>query len=125
VIAPTLHRATLALGISAVASCVFALTEGMGQTFNLIHLRGAGVAVIAVLGVLAIFAGARKSPMLGLVAGAGFIASALLQLVQLGQPLNLLGGDGSTMALSGGLGIGLVSVWLVGRVSRLDSKGSS
>lgn len=124
-IAPTLHRATLVLGISAVASCVFALTEGMGQTFNLIHLRGAGVAVIAVLGVLAIVAGARKLPVLGLVAGVGFIACALLQLVQLGQPLNLLAGDGSTMSLSGGLGIGLASVWLVGRASRIDSKGSN
>ena len=120
----TLHRASLVLGIAAVVSCVFALTAAAGETFNLIHVRGASTAVLAVLGILAVVAGARKIPALGLVAGIGFLASAVLQLVQLGQPLNLLGGDGSTMSLMGGLGIGLVSVWLVGRASTQSSKGS-
>lgn len=120
----TLHRASLVLGIAAVASCVFALTAGAGETINLIHVRGASTAVLALLGILSIVAGARKVPALGLVAGIGFLASAVLQLVQLGQPLNLLGGDGSTMSLFGGLGIGLVSVWLVGRASTQPSKGS-
>lgn len=122
-IAPALHRATLTLGIVAVASCLFALTAGLGQTFNLIHVRGAGIAVLVVLGGLAIIAGARTVPVLGLAAGVGLIASALLQLVQLGQPQNLLGGDGSTVSLFGGLGIGLASVWLVGRASVHTSKG--
>lgn len=110
-----LHRATLALGITALASCTFALTTGLGETIDLIHVRGASTAVIAALGVLAVVAGARNLPALGLISGIGFVACALLQLVQLGQSLNLLGGDGSTVALLGGLGIGLVSVWLVGR----------
>jgi len=117
VIAPSMHRATLVLGIAAVVSLLFALTEGLEQTFNLIHVRGASIAVIAVLGVVAIVAGARRLPVLGLIAGIGFVGCALLQLVQLGQAFNLLGGDGSTMSLLGGLGIGLVSVWLVGRAS--------
>ncbi|MEO5921648.1 MAG: hypothetical protein ABIQ01_10960 [Pseudolysinimonas sp.] len=118
----TLHRATLALGIAAVASCGFALTAGLGETFNLVHVGGASIAVLAAFGVLAIVAGARELPGLGLVAGVGFVACAVVQLVQLGQPLNLLGGDGSTMSLFGGLGIGLASVWLVGRTS--TSKGN-
>lgn len=121
---PTLHRATVVLGIAALTSCLFALTAGLGETFNLIPVRGASIAVVAALGVLAIFAGALKRPALGLIAGIGFLASAVLQLVQLGQPLNLLSGDGSTMSLMGGLGIGLVSVWLVGRASTKASKGS-
>lgn len=121
---PTLHRATLVLGIVAVTSCLFALTAGAGETFDLIHVRGASIAVLAALGILAIIAGARKLPALGLAAGFGFLVSSVLQLVQLGQPLNLLGGDGSTMALLGGLGIALVSVRLVGRASIRASKGS-
>lgn len=120
----TLHRATLALGIAAVASCLFALTAELGETLNLIHVRGASTAALAALGVLASVAGVRKLAALGLVSGLGFVASALLQLVQLGRPLNLLGGDGSTVSLLGGLGIGLVSVWLVGRPSKLSSKGT-
>lgn len=121
----TFHRATFALGIGALVSCLFALTDGLGETFNLVHVRGASTAVIAVLGILAIIAGARKIALLGLISGIGFVVSAVLQLVQLGQPLNLLGGDGSTMALLGGLGIGLVSVWLVGRASMKTSKGTA
>jgi len=119
-----MHRATLVLGIAAVVSLLFALTEGLEQTFNLIHVRGASIAVIAVLGIVAIVAGARRLPVLGLIAGIGFVVCALLQLVQLGQAFNLLGGDGSTMSLLGGLGIGLVSVWLVGRASAHTVEGT-
>ncbi len=121
--ASNMHRATLVLGIVAVASCVFALTAGVGETFDLIHVRGASIAVIAVAGLLAILAGARKLPVLGLLAGLVFLVCAVLQLVQLGQAFNLLGGDGSTMSLMGGLGIGLVSVWLVGRASTQSTEG--
>jgi hypothetical protein len=114
-IATSLHRANLALGIAAVASCVFALTAGAGESFNLIHVRGSSIALLAAFGVLAIVGGARKLPILGLVAGIGFLACAVLQLLQLGQPVNLLAGDGSTMSLFGGLGIGMASVWLIGQ----------
>jgi xanthosine utilization system XapX-like protein len=124
-IAPSMHRATMVLGLTSLASCVFALTAGLGETFNLIHVRGASVAVFALLGILAIIAGALRIPVLGLIAGLGFLGCAVLQLVQLAQPVNLLGGDGSTMALFGGLGIGLVSVWLVSRASTNPSKGTS
>jgi len=122
-IGASMHRATLMLGMAAVVSCLFALTDSAGETINLVHVRGASIVALAVLGVIAVVAGARKVPLLGLIAGIGFLACAVLQLVQLGQPLNLLGGDGSTMALFGGLGIGLASVWLVGRAS--TSKGSN
>lgn len=122
---PTImHRATLVLGIGAVTSCLFALTAGVGETFDLIHVRGASIVIVATLGILAIVAGALRLPALGLVAGIGFLASAVLQLVQLGKPFNLLGGDGSTMSLMGGLGIGLVSVWLAGRASTKAPKGT-
>ena len=124
-IAPSLHRATAVLGFAALASCLFFFTGGLGETVNPIHVRGGGVAVLAVLGVLAIVSGTRKLPILGLVAGIGFLAFALLQLAQLGQPFNIVGGDGSTMSLFGGLGIGLVSVWLVSRASIAQAKGTA
>jgi len=123
VIAQSMHRATLVLGGAAVVSCLFAFTAALGETVNLVHVRGTSIAVIAVLGVIALVAGARKLPVLGLIAGVGFLACAVLQLAQLGQPLNILGGDGSTVALLGGLGIGLTTVWLVGRTT--SSKGSN
>ncbi len=117
---PTLHRASLALGAAAVASCLFALTAGLGETFNLINVRGFSIVALVVLGILAIVAGARKLPVLGLIAGLGFLACAILQLLQLAQPVNLLSGDASTVSLFGGLGIGLASVWLAGRASTLE-----
>ena len=120
VIGASMHRATMMLGIAAVVSCLFAFTDGAGETFNLVHVRGASIAVLVVFGVIALIAGARKLPLLGLLTGIAFLACALLQLVQLGQPLNLLGGDGSTMALFGGLGIGFTSVWLVGQSIHLE-----
>jgi len=118
-----LSKATLGLGIAAVVSCIFAVAPWLGESFNLIHVSGASIGVLGVLGVLAIIGGARKLPLLGAVAGFGFLVSALLQLVQLGQPLNVVGGDGSTMSLLGGLGIGLVCVWLASRSSTDRSKG--
>ncbi len=120
---PALHRATLVLGIAAVVSCGFSVVSGLGETVNLVHVSGVSIGILAALGVLAIVGGIRKLPVLGAAAGLGFIAAALLQLVQLGQPLNLVGGDGSTMSLLGGLGIGLVSVWLGVRGSTDRSKG--
>lgn len=124
--APALHRATLTLGAAAIATCVFVLTAGLGETVDLIHVRAGGAVVVAVLGALAVIAGVRRLPVLGLISGIGFLAAAVLQLVQLGQAFNLLGGDGSTMALLGGLGIGLVSIWLVGRaVNHRKKNGAS
>ncbi len=124
-IASSMHRATMVLGLTSLASGVFALTAGLEETFNLIHVSGASLAVLAVFGILATIAGARRIPVLGLAAGVGLLGCAVLQLVQLAQPINLLGGDGSTMSLFGGLGIGMVSVWLVGRASITSSKGTA
>jgi len=111
------HLATTVLGAAAIVSLIFVVAAPLGAPFNLIHVRGGSVAVLAVVGIVAILGGALKRPILGLIAGVVFGAAAVLQLLQLGQSINFLAGDASTVALFGGLGIGLVSVWLANRSS--------
>jgi hypothetical protein len=124
-IADRLHRATIALGVAAIVSCGFALTAGLGAVLDFVHLGGGAVVVLAVLGALAVASGLSRIRILGLIAGVGLLLSALLQLIQLGQSVNLLGGDGSTMSLLGGLGIGLVSIWLAARAADRTPEGTS
>lgn len=123
-IADRLHRATTALGAAAILSCGFALTAGLGAVLDFVHLGGGAVVVLAVLGALAVASGLSRIRILGLIAGIGFLLGALLQLIQLGRPVNLLGGDGSTMSLLGGLGIGLVSIWLAARAVGRNPEGT-
>lgn len=119
-----LNRATLALGVAALVSCLFALTPVLGAVLDFVQVRGASIIALAVLGALAVVSALTRIRALGLIAGVGFLLCALLQLVQLGQSLNLLGGDGSTMALFGGLGIGLVSIWLAARAAGRNPEGT-
>lgn len=123
-IANRLHRATVALGVTAVVCCVFAVTPALGAAVDFIRVAGGGIIALAVVGILAIVSGLARMRILGLIAGALFLVAALVQLVQLGSSANLLGGDGSTMALFGGLGIGLVSIWLASRAHTEDPEGT-
>ncbi|GAB3125592.1 hypothetical protein GCM10027056_21430 [Glaciibacter psychrotolerans] len=110
-----LANAVLALGIAAVVGSAFALTGGLPPAVHLIEVPGASAWVLLGLGLLAIVASRVRSVALTVVSGAAFVGAALLQLVQLGRSANLLGGNASTMALIGGLGIGLLVVALVAR----------
>ncbi|MGB3910406.1 MAG: hypothetical protein WBL06_08035 [Pseudolysinimonas sp.] len=123
-IAQRMHRATLALGAAALVSCLFALTPVLGAALDFVQVRGAGIVALAVFGALAVVSALTKVRALGLIAGAGLLLCALLQLVQLGQSLNLLGGDASTVSLFGGLGIGLVSIWLAARAVDRNPEGT-
>lgn len=120
-----LHRATLALGIAAIVSCGFALTAGLGAVLAFVHLGTGAVIALAALGALAVVSALTRIRLLGLIAGVGLLGCAILQLLQLGQSLNLLGGDGSTVSLFGGLGIGLVSVWWAARAVGRNPEGTS
>jgi hypothetical protein len=123
-IADRMHRATIALGAAAVVSCGFALTAGLGAVLDFVHLGAGAVVALAALGALAVVSGLSRIRILGLIAGIGLLLSAILQLIQLGQTVNLLGGDGSTMSLFGGLGIGLVSIWLAARAADRTPEGT-
>lgn len=107
----------LALGGAAVLSSAFTFSSGGPAPIEFIHIRGAGLVLILILGVAAVTAGILRVRLLAIVAGAGFVAAALLQLLQADQSVNWLDGDGSTVALMGGLGIGLLAVTLTPRPS--------
>lgn len=103
-------RAALILGIGAVASGVFSLFDDV--RYRLVRLSGAGLVVLLLLGVLAIVASLLANRRMVAAAGAGFVVAAVLQLAQLGRATNWLRGDGSTVSLFLGLGVGLLVLGL-------------
>ncbi len=105
-------RAAVVLGVAALLGSLFAFSTGGPAPVDLIHVRGAGLIVIVALGVVAVAGGVLRRRVLVIVAGAGFVAAAVIQLLQTGRAVNWLGGDGSTLALMGGLGLGLLAVAL-------------
>ena len=99
-------RAVLVLGAVAVASPLFALSTSSNNNFVLV--QGAGLVVLPLLGLVAVLGAVTARTMIVVLAGAGFLAAAVLQLVQFGRSLNWLGGNGSTFSLLLALGIGVI-----------------
>jgi hypothetical protein len=88
-------------------------------------VRGWTVAVALVLGALALAAGWTARPVLGVVAGAAFLAAAAVQLAVWAAGDDWLGGDGSTISLWLGLGVGLLLVCLAPRIWPDDDRDGS
>jgi hypothetical protein len=105
-----LNRAALVLGVGALACGVFALTDAVQYRF--VRLDGPSLPTLLVLAIVAIAGGWLGHRLLVVAAGAGFLAAAVLQLIQLGGQPNWLRGDGSTFSLFLGLGVGLLVVGL-------------
>ena len=99
-------RAVLALGAVALASPLFALSTSSNNNFVLV--RGAGLVVLPLLGLVAVLGAASSRAPIVMMAGAGFLLAAVLQLAQFGRSPNWLGGNGSTLSLLLALGIGLI-----------------
>jgi hypothetical protein len=108
-----LDRAAMWLGVASLASAVFAAISG---TFDFVQVRGWGIAVAVVLGGLALVAGWVARPALAALAGAGFLAAAVVQVVLWAAGGNFLRGDGSTVSLWLGLGVGLLVTGLADRI---------
>ena len=108
-----LDRAAVALGAASVVSVVFVVLRG---EWDFVRVRGWAVAVAAVLGCVAVMAGWAARPALAAGAGIGFLAAAVVQVVVWAAGDNWLGGDGSTVALWLGLGIGLITVGAAPRI---------
>jgi len=110
------NRAALVLGLGALASWVLALVDLVDPAdptqYQLVRLHWPAWAVLLVLGVLAVAGGRLGRRGLVAAAGAGFGLAAVVQLVQLGRGTNWLHGDGSTMSLFLGFGIGLLVLGL-------------
>ena len=99
-------RAVLALGAVALASPLFALATSSNNNFVL--MRGLGLVVLPLLGLVAVLGAMASRAPIVLLAGAGFLLAAVLQLAQFGRSPNWLGGNGSTFSLLMALGIGLI-----------------
>lgn len=112
-IANRFDRATVALGAGAVASSLFALTNG--DPWELARVRGPALIVVFVLGALAVVAGMRGIRGLTLAVAAAFLVAAAVQLVQAHTAPNWLAGHGATAALLLGFGVGLLALGLARR----------
>ena len=110
-------RAATLLGAAALLGALFVFVAGAPAPVDLAHVPGPAAAVMAVLGALGVLGGLVHRVALVIVAGAGLVAAALLQLAQLGRQSNWLGGDGSTVSLMGGLGLGVLVIGLAARFS--------
>jgi hypothetical protein len=108
-----LDRAALALGVVSMVSSVFVFVHG---NFQLVQIRGAGLVVALVLGLLAVVAGLLEERALTLATGLAFLLAAVVQLALLvRRGSGLLGGNASTFSLWLGLGVGLVAIGMVPR----------
>lgn len=105
-------RAAVLLGAVGMLSPVFALSTSSNNNF--VTVQNGGLVVLVVLGALAVVGGTTGRMPLVLVAGLGFAAAALLQMLQLGRSTNWLDGSGSTFSLLLALAVGLVAVGFVG-----------
>ncbi|WP_427136334.1 Rv1678 family membrane protein [Pseudarthrobacter sp. S9] len=115
----------LALGGAALLSSVFTFSSGGPAQVEFVHIRGTGLVLLLICGVAAVIAGILRLRWLAIASGAALLAGALVQLLQADQSINWLAGDGSTVALLGGLGIGLLAVTLTPRTSSAEHPGSS
>ena len=103
------------LGIAAIGLAGFVFGAPLPSEFNLVHIGPTGAVVLVLSGALAIAGGATRRPTLCAAAGAVLTVAALVQLAGLALSLRPLGGDASTMSVTGGLGIGLLTVTIVAR----------
>lgn len=104
-------RSALALGVLGLTAPAFALTTSSNNNFVLVE--GLALAVFPVLGLLAVVGALIGRRAVVAVAGAGYAAAALIQLVQLGLDTNWLDGSASTFALLLALAVGLLITGLL------------
>lgn len=122
-----LDRAAIGLGAAAIVSALLVFVRFRSDTTGAsspshsstpASLSTVPVIVLLALGALAVaagFAGGMLGRALTMLAGAGLAAVAVLLLVETAIGENLIGGNTSTMALLGGLGLGLLAVGLAPR----------
>lgn len=112
-----LDRPAIALGVGAAASLLLGIADR--TPLRLIAVGPAMAVVTLILAVVAVTGGVLAIRPIVLVAGAGFLVAAVLQVVQLSLGgANTLGGDGSTVALCLGFAVGLLAVGSAARSSR-------
>ena len=103
------------LGIASIAFAGFVFGAQLPSEFDFVHIGVAGAIVLVVSGALAVAGGMTRRPAIYAAAGALLTVAALVQLIGLALSVRPLGGDASTMSVTGGLGIGLLTVGLSAR----------
>lgn len=118
-----LDRAALVLGLASIVSLVFVI-EGLDE-FRFMTISGPAIAVALVLGALAVAAGLTGLRVLALLAGLGFAAAALLQLIATANRSDWLGADLSAVSFWLGLAMGLLLIGAAPKAtpSRTASEG--
>jgi hypothetical protein len=106
-------RAAVTLGVASVVSVVFVV---VGGAFGFVAVTRWGVAVAVALGLLAVAGGWTGRRVLTVAAGVLFVAAAVVEVVLWAAASNVLGGDGSTVSLWLGFGVGLLVVGLAPRI---------
>lgn len=107
----TADRAAMWLGAASLLSLVFVVVTG---ELRFVAISGAAIPVAIVLGLVAIAGGRLSSRVLVLLAGIGFLAAAVGQVVLQTAGTSLANGtNGSTMGFWLGLGTGLLALGLV------------
>jgi hypothetical protein len=102
-------RSAWVLGVGGLLCGVFTFIDAV--QYRLVRVEGWSLAVLLALAGLAIAAGVLRQRLLVVAAGGGFLLAALLQLIAW-TGSNWLGGDGSTVSLFAGLGVGLLALGL-------------
>jgi len=103
--AAAVDRAACGLGVASV------LSAGVGKlsgTFQFVHFGTGGFVVALVVGAAAVIGGWFGQRLLVLACGAVFLLAAVVQAVLIGRSGDVFGGNGSTVSLWLGLGVGLV-----------------
>lgn len=104
-------KAAVWLGVASILSIAYVWVKG---ELHWVQMPKAGIPVALVLGLLAVAGGRLGNRLLVLLAGIGFLAAALVQLVLHTDQAELAeGSNGSTLGLWLGLGFGLLSLVLV------------
>jgi hypothetical protein len=109
-----LDRSAIALGVASLASVAVA---ELRDKYQVLELRtGWSLAVAVGLGVCAVLAGLTGRRWAAAATGALFVVAAVVQVPVWASSDNWLGGNGSTVSLWLGLGVGLLAVGLADRL---------
>lgn len=108
------HRASYGLAAAAAAATLFALAPRT-DAVRFVNVPLPVVVVLLVIAVLGVLAARTGHPLLFAGAAGLGLGAAVLQMVELVLDTSLLGGNGSTAAFLGALGIGFGALWFLDR----------